>query len=32
MNNKKKQYIHTFFETGNFLELYQVQAEVIILL
>ena len=29
MNSSEKQYIHTLFETGNFLELYQVQAETI---
>ena len=29
MKNNEKQYIHTFFETENYLELYQVQAEVI---
>ena len=29
MNSDEKQYIHTLFETENFIELYQVQAEVI---
>lgn len=29
MKNNEKQYIHTFFETENYLELYRVQAEVI---
>ena len=29
MNSNEKQYIHTLFETDNFSELYQVQAEVI---
>ena len=29
MNDDKKQYIHTLFETDNFSELYQVETEVI---
>lgn len=29
MNSDEKQYIHTLFETDNFSELYQIQAEVI---
>ena len=29
MDSDEKQYIHTLFETENFLELYQIQTEVI---
>lgn len=29
MNNSERQYIQTLFETGNYIELYQVQAETI---
>lgn len=29
MKGSEKQYIHTLFETGNFLELYQAQAETV---
>ena len=29
MDNNEKQYIHTLFETGNFMELYRVQKETI---
>ncbi len=28
MKSNERQYIHTLFETKNFLELYQVQSEV----
>ena len=29
MNNSERQYIQTLFETENFAEIYQVQAEII---